>query len=377
MRARFALAFLIAMAGACGESSAEERRDRPAPRVATGTAHAGAITVQFRFFGEAEALARAALAAGADGTVRRVLVREGDHVDAGQLLVEIDTSVVRARLRSAQLQREASVRELDQARRDAERLAMAGARLVSEAEIEQARARVSVLEANTERLGASAREIAANLQRHRVLAPFAGVVASRAVDPGDYVGPGTEALVLVGDDTVQVRAELPPDVARLLEVGAEASLVRGDEAVPAQVLGVVRALDPVTRTVRVRLAPTESAPAWLVPGAALQVHFELQQEESGAVVVPQDAVVRGAAGATRVVRLVGDPPTAELVPVVLLAEGVRQDVPSAIVRPSAGTLETGDVVVTRGNERLRPQQAVSVTETSAEQGDDEELGAGE
>ncbi len=348
------LGLLVALG--CGEADADEGgHGRPPARVAVGEVTAGSVTVRWTFFGEVEALARAELAAGADGTVRRVLVREGDRVEAGQLLVDVDTSVVRARLRAAQLDRETTNRELSQARRDAERLAMAGTRLVSESEIERAQNRVDVLDAQSTRQGAGAREIAAALQRHRVTAPFAGVVADRRVDPGDYVAPGTPALVLVGDDAVQIRCEVHPDAASFLEVGAEATLRRGDVELPARIGGIVRALDPTTRTVRIRIVPEGNTPSWLVAGQTVDVVFEVQRSEEGALVVPLDAVVSGAAGARRVVRVVEG--QAALVGVEVLAESDTQ----ALVRP-ASPLSAGDAVVTRGNERLRPEQPLEVLE---------------
>ena len=57
-----------------------------------------------------------------------------------------------------------------------------------------------------------------------------------------------------------------------VDVGATATLARGDRTVSARVEGVVRALDPETRTAQLRLLPTEDPPQWLLAGAAVDVH---------------------------------------------------------------------------------------------------------
>ncbi|MFM2438133.1 MAG: hypothetical protein RLZ55_950, partial [Actinomycetota bacterium] len=104
-----------------------------------------------------------------------------------------------------------------------------------------------------------------------------------------------------------------------------------------------------TGTLPVRLVPTGTErPAWLLPGRFLDVELELPEE--GGVVVPRDAVTYGVRGA-RVVRVVDG--AAQMVPV----EVVVQSGDRALVRGDG--LAAGQRVVTRGNERLRPGQAVT------------------
>ena len=191
---------------------------------------------------------------------------------------------------------------------------------------------------------AQAQLASAQLQRHRVTAPFPGVVSERYVDAGDWVTPGVRVLDLVRTDTVELRVDAPLDLARRVSVGDPVQV--GDGA--GVVVGVVQALDPVTRTAPIRIEPSGTG-NW-IPGTLVDVVFDVAA--SGGVIVPRDAVVQGAVD-ERVFRV--DENTAAAVVVEVIAS-TETDV---LVRTDE--LRAGDRVVVRGNERLRPGQAVSVT----------------
>ena len=268
------------------------------------------------------------------------------------MLVEIDPSLASARVRAAAASKQAGSAQFERAQRDAERLSVAGPDIAAAAEIEQARSERKRAAAERGRLKAAEAEARAELGRHRVKAPFDGVVANRRVDPGDWVDPGVEVIELIDDREVEVLASIPPEVARFLSVDDKASLSREGETTPATVRGIVRALDAESRTVRLRLVPDEPT-SWLLPGAAVDVLLTIERSEDGALVVPRDALVYGIAS-LKVVKSVDG--KAEPVPVEVVARG-RDEV---LVR--AEGLSAGDSVLTRGNERVFPGQPLIVLE---------------
>jgi len=343
---------LIAL-GCEGEAPAKSGPNGPPPaRVRVGEVREGSIEAQWSFLGDVSALQRARLAAGASGEVRRVLVRVGDRVKQGDLLVDIDPSLAAARMRAASASKQAGAAELERAQRDAERLTTAGPDIAAAAEIEQATSERKRAVAERGRLKAAEAEARAALSRHRVKAPFDGVVASRNVDPGDWVDPGVEVIELIDDRDVEVLASVPPNVARFLSIEDKASLSRQGETTSATLRGIVRALDAESRTVRLRLVPDEPT-SWLLPGAAVDVLLTIERSEEGALVVPRDALVYGIAS-LKVVKSVDG--KAEPVPVEVVARG-RDEV---LVR--AEGLAAGDSVLTRGNERVFPGQPLIVLE---------------
>ncbi len=347
------IGLLLAAFGCEGEAPAKSGSNGPPPaRVWVGEVRAGSIQAEWSFLGDVTALQRARLAAGASGEVRRVLVRVGDQVKAGDLLVEVDPSLASARVRAASASKTAGSAELERAQRDAERLVGAGPDIAAAAEIEQATSERKRAAAERKRLRAAEAEARVALGRHRVKAPFDGVIADRNVDPGDWVDPGIEVVELVDDSGVEVLASVPPEVSRYLSIDDKARLRRKGAVVAASIQGIVPALDTESRTVRLRLVPNEPT-AWLLPGAAVDVLLTIERSENGALVVSRDALVYGIAKIQVVKSVEGK---AEPVPVEILARG-RDEV---LIR--AEGLAAGDTVVTRGNERLFPGQPLIVLE---------------
>jgi len=186
-----------------------------------------------------------------------------------------------------------------------------------------------------------------------VKAPFSGTVSARHVDPGTWVSVGQPLLEIVSLDEIEVHVDVSAELGARLEAGQEAKLV-GSSTVAAAVVGIVPALDPATRTMRVRLIPKQR-PKWLLAGMALNVEFAVTFAEEG-VTIPRDALIRGPVS-VRVIKYVDG----KGVPVEVEVLATAQT--HALVR--AGGLAVGDRVVVRGNERLRPGQALEVRESWA------------
>lgn len=344
-------ALSLALGSACGLARSDDEAPKaetpPAP-VKVAHVREGVLTDTWTYVGEAQPLMEAQLAAGAPGEVLEVNVREGDHVMPGQVLVRVDPSLAKARLHAAQAGAKQSVVEYEQAAREQDRAAnLQNVLSKSEIEADQARAQALASRATSQR--ASVKEAKAVLRRLQVVAPFDGVVARRQVDPGDWVDPGDPVLRLLADNKLEILVRAAPALAPHVEAGQDV-LVRGEGGeVEARVLGVVRALDPATRTITVRVAP-EAAPPWLLAGSVVDVDFVVERRGEG-VVVPRDALVQGAVD-TRVVRVVEGAAQSIAVEVLATADG------EALVRGEG--LAVGDQVVVRGNERLRPGQRVAV-----------------
>lgn len=335
--------------------SASASAERPAP-VVTASVTAGPLVVEERYFAELRAVTDAELTAGEPGRVRQVLVREGDRVKRGQVLLVLDSGLVRAEARRASAANSQAAAQLEQAKREAERFKELGKEtVVSTTEVESKATQADVVAAQRAGSEAQVSVMRERLARHRIVAPFDGVIARRTVDPGDWLDPGRTALALVTDDRVEVFVRVPPKLLdRVADLAnAEARVVKDDRSVVAKVVGQVNALDPTTRTALVRLRPTEEA-KWLRAGDTAQVAFRVPV--GGGVVVPRDALVYGVAE-VRVIELV-DGKAVPVVVKVLASSGQ-----SAIVQSDA--LAPGDPIVVRGNERLRPGQLLSASSTKA------------
>lgn len=307
------------------------------------------FSVEQSFSGEVWAVADASLTVGEAGRVKRVYVAEGDRVAAGQLLLELETGLALAELGQAQAAQQRIAVQHGQANVEAERFAVLQKQeLVSDRESQLENSRALALRADETGAQATVQLMSQRVQQHRILAPFAGTVARRRVDPGDWLSPGQFALELLTESQVEVQVRVPPWLLEQDISGSSARLQSGSRSTPALVTRSVPALDRQTRTALVRLRPVER-PTWLLAGTDVQVIFSIEHKQGFSV--PRDALVYGLSG-VRVVRVVAG--KAEPINVqVLETSGKRALVES-------NTLQWGDTLVVRGNERLRPGQGVNV-----------------
>lgn len=299
--------------------------------------------------GEVRASGAAELAAGAAGSVQEVQVREGDPVRRGEVLLRIDLRLAQARLRAAEAALSEAKVELERAKRDLERQQQVQAGVLSAAEQDEAQSRVAGLDARVASLDAAVSLAAAELDRHMIRAPFDGVVASRAVDPGDWVNAGQPLLSVVSAENPEILVAVGQDRAAHLVASAPVTLSTTPPSA-GEVIAMVPALDADTRTALVRVRPHPDTK--LLPGQSLTVGFTLDWGDAG-LLVPLDALVL-APGSTRVTKVQDG--AAVSIPVELLASGDS----AALVR-GEGLVE-GDSLVVRGNERVRPGQAVTIRE---------------
>lgn len=270
--------------------------------------------------------ARPLLGASVGGTVREVLVREGDQVRAGQLLLRLDddeagAAVAEARAALAGMHADAraeverTARELALAERDherAQRLHEAGA--ISPRDLEQAARRAADARATWRAASASARvggsgplanvaqaqaaldAAQARLALTRVTAPAPATVVTRRVEPGDAVTPGQVLLELALHGRTEVVAFASEETLADLRPGAP-GLVSADaypgEAFAAHVAWIAPAVDPTQGTIEVRLDVPEPPP-YLLPDMTVSVNVEVARR-ADALVVPRGAVQRASA----------------------------------------------------------------------------------
>lgn len=166
------------------------------------------------------------------GRIVRIAVREGDLVQKGQFLIQIDpaqyeanvkrTEALVASSQAAYVQAQAS---MDQARRNYERvaeLAKAGTNLVSPASVEESQTAFEVAQANVNSSRAQVEQARAGLQeardalsKTRLTAPMSGRVTRLAVEEGEVAVPGTfsreTALLLTISDMSVVLAKVQVD----------------------------------------------------------------------------------------------------------------------------------------------------------------------
>ena len=206
------------------------------------------------------------------GRIRELTVREGDRVAAGAVIAVLDDEQVRAREQQA----EAMVRQAEarlaaaeaqlaqaeatyaQARWDRDAFGQLWKRgLIAEQQARQAqnnertqaatvvaaKRQVGAAQADADRARAQLEEAQANRNDLRVVAPFAGTVATRTAEPGEVVTAGTPIITLIDLSQVYLRAFVPEGQIGRVRVGQPARVYL-DSAPRQSIEAFVSRVDP-------------------------------------------------------------------------------------------------------------------------------------
>lgn len=253
----------------------------PTPPVAVTVAEVKTAPVEDRLsaVGTVQANEQVTIMPEASGLVRAIHFTEGQRVETGTLLFELDDRKEKAQLEQARV-------DLDLARQNAERVEqLAGTRAISKQEIDQVRSQVTLKEA----IEAFAEKRVAEM---RIVAPFAGVLGPRAVSIGQFVTVGEPLVTLTDDSRVKVVYEVPErHVAELrTDQRVELSVAAfADRRFPGQVDLISPRVDEATRTVEVR-AVADNPDRLLRPGMFARVET-ITGSRPAAVVIEERAIV--------------------------------------------------------------------------------------
>jgi len=346
--------------------------------------------------------------------VRRVLVNRGDHVKAGQLLIELesgdlaataneskslydqaqaqlqtvtgattveDKAKAQADVQSAQqvfdaaqkvydsrvaLQKEGALaqRPVDDARvslaQAQSALTTAKQHLTSLETVGQ-REQVRAAEANVAATKAHYENSEVQLGYGKITSPISGVVADRPVYPGEMPASGTPLVSIVDISSVVARANIPVKEASVIKVGRPATIATADGDLAGKVTVVSPAVDPNTTTVQVwvqAVNPEEK----LKPGAAVTVSIKAETLQD-ATLVSSAALLNSDEGGQMVIVITPD----NVAHQHKVSVGVRQGINVEIV---SGVSE-GDKVVVSGGLGLDDGSKVTIKEAPSEDDDDD------
>ena len=280
----------------------------------------------------------------------------GDRLQKGQAVAHIDDASLQLQLRNdaATIKRlEAQLNYLDQLANTfadpvLERLVrLTEQQVVPANDLEEAQSQHQAVEQELVQAKVGQERTLYELDRTKVKAPFAGEVVRRLQQPGSYSSVGEEVVFLVDTAEVEVLAQAPLSVAPHLSEGMMVMVEAEDREVQGRLRRIISVGDQRSRMFEIRVA-VDTEPS--IIGTAVRV--ALPTDESRRVLaVPRDALILRSEGIY--VYKVTDDGTAEKVTVLT---GMGHD---SLIEVR-GDLGSGDKIVVRGGERLRPGQAVSI-----------------
>ncbi|MDC7823867.1 efflux RND transporter periplasmic adaptor subunit [Pseudomonas sp. BLCC-B13] len=276
------LAVVLALAAYKGFSIYQQIQmfSAPQPAISVSAAVAREQPWQSRLpaIGTLKAYQGVDLTAEVQGTVKEVLFQSGEKVTLGQPLMQLDSEVERAILATAEAVRALARVEYQRGQDLIKRQA------ISKSEFDRLNAELLKAEA-------SVTQLKAELDKKRILAPFAGTIGIRQVDTGDYLSPGTSFATLQDLSRLYVDFFLPEQDYPQLAIGQSVRLSLA--AYPGEVFsGEISALNPkveeTTRNVQVR-AMLPNPDNKLLPGMFANLEVLLPGEKPQ-VLVPETAI---------------------------------------------------------------------------------------
>ena len=213
------------------------------------------------------------------GTIAKVLVQNGQNVKKGDLLVELDSSVERASLQSAQAQ----VNSLQQTYQRYAKLVKTGS--VSRQEFDNAKAAYEAQAANIESLKAT-------IERRQIVAPFDGKTGIVKVKVGQYVTNGTEIVRVEDRSSMKVDFAIAQNQLDKLHLGQKVTATadaRVGETFAAKITAIEPAINSSTGLIDVQATFDSEDGTKLLSGMFTRLNVALSTEVQQ-IVVPQVAV---------------------------------------------------------------------------------------
>lgn len=309
MRSYRAAVIPLLIASLLGCGSKVEPAAQSAPVLVQGATVAAVAAEQIPELQEAVGTVRARnsalIAARIAGSVSRVLVKEGDRVAKGELLLTLEAAESGAAAAGARSGVEEAARALEEAR-SRKRLADATferyRRLFDEQAVTRQEFEVRQMEQEVANEGVARAQARLSQARQsasaagtvagyaRVSAPISGVVLAKQVEAGQTVFPGTPLLTVEGDQGFRLEVAAPERLLGKVKQGDRVGIsVEGAQAT-GTVSEVVPMVDPVSRTFTVKI---ELQGRGLRSGAYGKAQFASGARQG--IAVPAAAVVeRGA-----------------------------------------------------------------------------------
>lgn len=305
------------------------------------------------------------VAARINAPIEEVLVEIGDIVLNNQVLVRLDAARLlhqkelstaeleraNAALTTTQAQLNIVTQELKRIKRLKKSAAFNQARFDDKRlEVVKAQSAVVETEAAVRKATADLALAELDLNYSEIKAPYPGTITVRHVNRGAYVSVGQTVMTLTNTENLEIEADIATDQIEALSPGAKITAILGNKTrLNAQVRAVVPEENPLTRTRAVRFTPDfDIKEHHLASNQTLSLEIPLGLNKKF-LSVAKDAILNKKGSQIVFVVRAGK---AAIAPVKLgKASGSYFEVKSG--------LKEGDLVVVRGNERLRPNQAVN------------------
>ncbi len=295
-------------------------------------------------FGSLRAMDSAAVASEIEGTITELFFNAGQAVKTGDPLIRIDDESEQAQLAAANAQVELNTLEYKRV------ASLLTKNAISQQEVDRAKANLDVSLADQKIAQAS-------LDKTLIKAPFMGVVGAKKLSVGQYVNMGSPLLDIVDGRHLILEFNVSEQYLSELALRQSVNITTSaypDETFTGTVNFIAPNIDVATRTLGVE-ALIDNNEGHLAPGLSVKLSHVLGYKKNS-VKIPEESLL----------------PTVEGYRVYVVHDNIASSVPIEIASRVKGYvyiaegLKAGDIVVTRGQEKLRDGATVEILKENKE-----------
>lgn len=230
------------------------------------------------------------LASEMEGVVQIVAVAEGQSVKKGDVIAALDSQVLQANVAAKSSAYEALQAELTGQERD---LARAGKlhkqNSISQSKYDSDFYATKQLRARSKAVQSELEALTIQLEKTRIRAPFDGVVTTRNIDIGEWVGKGKTIAILVATDSIEARLNIPARLIDILHDTKSFQATIEGRNIDVSLKTVIPVADAMTRTFPVEMdVPKDMG---FIEGMRIDVRVPTLKEQES-LMVPRDAVIK-------------------------------------------------------------------------------------
>jgi len=294
--------------------------------------------------GSVKATNNALLYTTSGGEVRRILVQQGQKVQKGQKIVDIDTDVISSNILAAETNAKLAKDIFERQEK------LWGQKIGSEVQFLEAKTRKEAADAQL----ASARN---QYQSAQIIAPFDGMVDEVFPNVGDMTTPMQPVARVVSLGKASIETDLSEDMLGKVALNDPVVVVLPEtsDTVPAVIDQIGQYINPNNRTFKITLRVTTNVE--LRPNQLANVRIR-DMDQSNALVVPSRLVMENSEGKRYVYKLQkgeGDPRAKKMFVDVVMAQAGE-----FLIETKEGGLKGGEQLIDQGSRLVVDKQEVKV-----------------
>lgn len=327
---------------------AQKPGERPPSPVVVTKVTTGDMAPQSEFIGTVYFSEISNVASEVTGKVVDIKVTDGQRVKKGDVMVVLSSSLLAKSIRNARALAQKAKAEYESAKLEHDRVAtLFKTRSVAEGEFDSKRLTADALQYQYEAKQAELSRLLEEAAKKTIRAPYDGLVIDVKANRGEWMSVGSVVVVTARDDEYEVVVNAPKEAFGVVKPGLKVGIKTAGFDLPGEVFAVVPRGDVATRTFPVKIRVENNGA--LAEG--MEARVVLPRGLGGkTMIVPRDAVI--SARGQQVVWAVVD---GQAQPMPVYVVGYR----GLLAGVKSKALQEGMDVVIKGNERLRPGQAVA------------------